>query len=77
MDERIEELQIEVEKLLSLLKDRKPGCFTWNEAINDQVVAINIIWYKPNMKSNLSEQYAKKRIQCWGQCKFHYKDTNN
>ena len=47
MSQRIDELQTEVEKLLSLLKDRKPNCLTWYEVINDRIVAINLIWYKP------------------------------
>ena len=51
MDERIEKLQTEVEKLLSLLKT-KTDCFTWYEAIHDQVVAINLIWYKPVRMNN-------------------------
>ena len=36
----LDELQIEIEKLLSLLKDRQPGLITWNMFLGERLEAI-------------------------------------
>ncbi len=38
--ERLDQLQSEAERLLSLLKDREVGLFTWWEMLNRRVEAI-------------------------------------
>jgi len=37
----LDELQEEMEKLLSLLKDRQPGLFTWNEFLMERMKKIH------------------------------------
>lgn len=41
----LNELQLAVEKLVSLLKDRHPGLVTWNEALWDCIQNIDKIYY--------------------------------
>lgn len=36
----LDELQIEIEKLLSLLNDRQPGMMTWNMFLRERLEAI-------------------------------------
>lgn len=36
----LDELQVEVEKLLSLLKDRQPGLVTWHMFIGERLKAL-------------------------------------
>ena len=39
----LDELQVETQKLLSLLRDRQPGLITWNTCMREQVQKLHIL----------------------------------
>jgi hypothetical protein len=47
----LDELQLETEKLLSLLKDRQTGLITWNSFLRDRLCTIHALIEKAGISS--------------------------
>lgn len=56
----LDKLQAETEKLLSLLKDRQQGLFTWNEFLHERLVSIHALIESSGISSKKGQSSGHK-----------------